>query len=295
MNTFPFSLKFTREQRSGIFSLLFLMLLLQLLYFLYFSDSFDSGSHRSEKEVEWLAMQTQIDSLKSVSNESSKKMYPFNPNFISDYKGYVLGMSVVEIDRLHAFRKENKFVNSADEFQKVTKVSNKLLAAISPFFKFPDWVKNKNKAGFHHDYSNSFGSKTEKIVVKDINAATQEELMKVYGIGPALSERILKEREKVGAFVSMEQLNDVWGLEQNVIENINKHFKILVKPIIKKLQINTASVKEMTQLPFFRYTLAKEIVTFRSMNGDIKGKDDLLKIKNFPVDKVDIIALYLDF
>jgi hypothetical protein len=61
------------------------------------------------------------------------KIYPFNPNFITDFKGYKLGMSVTEIDRLLAFRKTNRYVNSAAEFQQVTQVSDSLLAQIAPF------------------------------------------------------------------------------------------------------------------------------------------------------------------
>ena len=40
-------------------------------------------------------------------------------------------MSVEEIDRLRAYRKQNKFVNSAEKFQKVTKVSDSLLSKLS--------------------------------------------------------------------------------------------------------------------------------------------------------------------
>jgi DNA uptake protein ComE-like DNA-binding protein len=49
------------------------------------------------------------------------------------------------------------------------------------------------------------------------------------------------------------------------------------------------------QLPYFKYALAKEIVTYRSMNGKINDSADLIKIYGFPVDKVKIIALYLEF
>lgn len=287
--------KYTREQRSGILVLILLMIFIQLSYYFYFSRLTLETKPESKVMHEWLAVQSEIDSLKEAKNIESHKIYPFNPNFISDYKGYTLGMSVAEIDRLHEFRKGNKFVNSVEEFKKVTKVSDELLAKISPYFKFPDWVKNKQKYEFHSGYSKQYVGKDVKIIVKDINSASQEELMKVYGIGPGLSERILKEREKLGAFMSMEQMKDVWGLSPEVIESLNKHFKVLVKPTIAKLDINNASVKEMTKLPFFRYYLAKEIVTYRSMNGAIKSKEDLIKIKDFPVEKVDIIALYLDF
>ncbi|WP_366871233.1 hypothetical protein [Flavobacterium sp.] len=47
-------------------------------------------------------------------------------------------------------------------------------------------------------------------------------------------------------------------------------------------------------MPYLNYYSAKEIVTYRSMNGTIKT-EDLIKIKDFPVEKIKIIALYLEF
>ena len=288
------SVKFTRGQRSGIVALLLLMIITQLVYYVCFSRSGNEAVKLSPKELQWLAMQLQIDSLKVQKGEEGNKIYPFNPNFISDYKGYTLKMSLAEIDRLHKYRENNKFVNSAAEFQQVTKVSDEWMLKYAPYFKFPDWVKNK-KPAFQNYTKESFENKKVKLKIVDINHATQEDLMKIYGIGPGLSERILKEREKYGAFVSMSQMNDVWGLSPEVVESLNKHFKVLVAPVLKKIPINEASVKELQTLPYFRYPLAKEIVTYRSMNGEIKSKEDLHKIKNFPLEKVDIIALYLDF
>ena len=134
--------KFSRSQRSGIFLLFGIIIILQLVYF--FVD-FSSMSNDSPEKEKWLSLQSEIDSMKQEKLNFVPKIYPFNPNFITDYKGYKLGMSVQEIDRLLAFRKENKFVNSAKDFQNVTKVSDSLLDEISPFFKFPDWVNNKKE------------------------------------------------------------------------------------------------------------------------------------------------------
>jgi hypothetical protein len=101
------------------------------------------NSEDSEKQ-KWISLQSKVDSLKVEKQNYIPKIYPFNPNFITDYKGSKLGMSVAEIDRLLNFRKTNQYVNSASEFQKVTQVSDSLLNTISPYFKFPDWV-NKGK------------------------------------------------------------------------------------------------------------------------------------------------------
>ncbi|WP_396187008.1 ComEA family DNA-binding protein [Flavobacterium sp.] len=283
---------FSREQRTGILLLLGIIIVLQLIYF--FVD-FSSMSKTSPEKEHWLSLQSQIDSMKKQKVDYIPKIYPFNPNFISDYKGYKLGMSVAEIDRLLAFRKENKYVNSPKEFQAVTKVSDSLLNAISPYFKFPDWVNNKKEFAAYKKYPNSAFSKKEKIVIIDINQATQEDLIKIYGIGEAISIRILKFKESLGGFVSMEQMSDVWGLSPEVIENLNTHFKVSVNPSVKKMDINNASIKELSLFPYFKYPISKNIVTFRSMNGDIKNIEDLTKIKGLSIEKAKIIVLYLNF
>jgi DNA uptake protein ComE-like DNA-binding protein len=284
--------EFSRGQRTGIFLLFAIIIVLQVVYFFVDFSSFSTISPEKEK---WLSFQSQIDSMKQQKRDYVPKIYPFNPNFITDYKGYKLGMSVPEIDRLLAYRKENKYVNSPKEFQSVTKVSDSLLNTMSPYFKFPDWVTNKKEFKDFKKYPNTAFAKKGKIVIIDINQASQEDLIKIYGIGEAISLRILKFKESLGAFVSMEQMKDVWGLSDEVIENLNTHFKVLALPNLKKIDINNASIKELSQFPYFKYPLSKNIVTYRSMNGDIKNIEDLTKIKGLSIDKANIIALYLDF
>lgn len=289
----PSYLVFTKEQRKGILLLFILIVLLQLACFFL---NFSSDSKSNPAMTKWLALQNELDSLKQNQPETSYKMYPFNPNFITDFKGYKLGMTIEQIDRLLTYRKQNKYVNSIAEFQKITGVSDSLLNVISPYFKFPDWV-NKNESVTKSewiDYSKKKPAAKEKEIVLDINSASKEDLMNVYGIGDALSDRILKQKEILGDFVSMEQMNDVWGLQPEVVEKLQTRFKIIKTPNPKKININQATIKELGQFPYFRYPISKNIVAYRSMNGDLKI-EDLTKIKAFPVDKIKIIALYLDF
>jgi DNA uptake protein ComE-like DNA-binding protein len=285
---------FSKDQRKGILLLFAIIIGLQVGY--HFID-FNQNEKQSPEEQNWYSLQITMDTLKSQRHEVSYKMYPFNPNFITDFKGYKLGMKVDEIDRLLAFRKQGKFANSPEEFQKVTGISDSLLNAISPYFKFPDWVNKKNQEEYSNSYSKSNWKefpKKEAMKILDINQATKEDLMKVFGIGDAISDRILNQKEVYGGFVSMDQMNEIWGLSPEVIANLQKYFKINSLPKVNKININNASIKELGQFPYFKYPISKNIVTYRSMNGDLKI-EDLANIKGFPVDKIKIIALYLEF
>ncbi len=280
---------FSKSHRSGIVLLLILMVLVQLFYY-FISNQIPATS----EDTSWLLAQNEIDSLKQNRSFKKDTIYPFNPNFITDYKGYKLGMSVQEIDRLHQFRAQNKYVNSAVEFQKVTKVSSDLLQKISPYFKFPDWVTNKSATSYKK--FQTYPSKEKvAIIQKDINAATKEDLIAVYGIGEKLADKILIEKDKFGGFVSMEQFQFIWGISPEAIEDLQKRFFVKNTSSILKVAINELSIKELAKFPYFNYALAKEIVIYRSMNNGIKEISDLTKIKGMPNEKIKIIALYLEF
>ncbi|WP_333877227.1 helix-hairpin-helix domain-containing protein [Flavobacterium sp.] len=282
-------ISFSKSQRIGLVLLFAIAISIPWLESLvYFSEAVVNEKERAL----WLSKQVVIDSMKLEQKQYKPKLYPFNPNFITDFKGYQLGMSVAEIDRLLAYRKQNKFVNSATEFQQVTQVSDSLLKTIAPYFKFPDWVTKSQKRGGH--FTTYEPAKATNVKKRDINEASKEDLMQVYGIGDKISDRILQQKEKLGAFVSMEQLQDVWGLSPEVIQQLHTRFEVQSVAKIKKINVNSATVKELTQFPFFQYETAKAVVVHRSMKGDIKI-EDLANIKGFPVDKIKIIALYLEF
>ncbi|MFT6749256.1 MAG: hypothetical protein ACJAQ1_001191, partial [Flavobacterium sp.] len=175
-------LSFTNKQKLAIVILAAFIIAFQFLLFIkntYISDN-DLG-----KQKAWMQNQKIIDSIANTSKTTKYKIYPFNPNFINDFKGYQLGMSTKEIDRLLAFRKLGKFANSPKEFQQVTKISDSLLQAMQPYFKFPDWVNQKNNPNYRTNYKTNWKEfpKKEALKIMDINQANKEDLMKISGIG----------------------------------------------------------------------------------------------------------------
>lgn len=295
MNKLKSHFVFTKNKRSGIFLLLILIVIIQCLYF--FVDF--SSEEIQVNQIQLEKFKKEIDSLKLVEIENSKpKTFPFNPNYITDFKGYSLGMTNEEIDRLLQFRAQDKWINSAKQFQEVTQISDSLLGVISPFFKFPDWVTNQkpNQKWVDYskqNYSSSYASKTydQKI---DLNKATAEQLQKVNGIGVKLSDNIIKFRNKfVGGFVADVQLLDVYGLTPEVIERIKNDFTVKTPRPIQKLNLNTATKEQLVTIQHIDYEIAHYIIEQRILRDGFKSLDELNKVKAFPVNKIDIIKLYL--
>ena len=288
---------YTKSQRNGILFLLASIIGLQLLF--HFINFGDNGLV-TPNQAKMSFYQHQLDSLKKISLEDKKyTIYPFNPNYISDHKGYQLGMKIKEIDRLLAHRNKRLFVNSAKEFQEVTKISDSLLQAISPYFKFPEWVQKKNR---EKEERFTVTTKTKKyisditssdITSSDINEATPYDFTLVKGVDEYLSERIIKYRSKLQGFSFPEQLFEVWGLEKEVADNILQVFSIQKKPRITKINVNTASFKEVLSNPYIDYELCVQIFGYKDEVAELQSISEIKNIEGFPIEKYDRIVLYL--
>ena len=280
---------FSKEQRNGIFLLLILIVIFQCVYFFVDFSSEDT----LDNEEALLEFVNEIDSLRLIQLEESKpKIYPFNPNYITDFKGATLGMTNEEIDRLMAFREKNKWINSSIQFQVVTKVSDSLLNAIAPYFKFPEWITNpkpKNNALYNNN------SKPKAFAQKqDLNTATAQQLQKVNGVGKVFSDRIIKYRNTFkGGFIADVQLLDVYGLTPEVIEKITNQFTVKTPKAIQQININAATIDDLVTIPHIDYDLAHNIIEHRQLREGYNSINELTKVKDFPINKIKIIELYL--
>lgn len=286
---------FSKEQRRGIFLLLAIIILLQCIYFFVLPIFNKNASENIEINSEALKEFTaEIDSLKLIELEARKpEIFPFNPNFITDYKGTKLGMSNEEIDRLLQYRKQDQWINSSKQFQEVTKVSDSLLKTMSPYFKFPEWVTTPKpvSVSYHNSYKKNIKTFAQK---QDLNTATAKQLEQVNGIGETFSKRIIKFRNKFkGGFIADIQLQDVYGLSPEVIENIKLDFTVKTPREVQKINLNTATVSQLVTIQHIDYNLAHSIIEQRTLREGFTSASELLKVKDFPVNKLEIIKLYL--
>lgn len=273
---------YNKKQRNGVFYLLSLILFVQAVYFLVSNNAFKEWE---EDEVAVQLIQ-KIDSLRKIETVTYK-LKKFNPNYISDDKGYELGMSIAEIDRLLLYRENNNWINSSIEFQRITKVSDSLLQVLTPLFLFSNKTvlmpkKTKYKRAVVHLKNKN-----------DINNAGTIQLQKVYGIGEKLSARIVKYRKRLGGFVDVNQLDEVYGLKDEALSNLKDRYKVIDTPTIVKLDVNKASFKEVLSIVYLDYETTKRIFQYKNSVDEIAKLEEIKKIPGFPIDKYDRIALYL--
>ncbi len=114
----------------------------------------------------------------------------------------------------------------------------------------------------------------------DINTASYEELLEIPGIGPAKARAIIQFREQNGPFRTINDLVKVSGIGISTAQRISSFLKLENSPAVnvKKINVNTADLDELSELPGIGEVKASEIIKFREKNGAFKKAEDLLKV-----------------
>jgi len=289
MNWLRSHLTFDRGQRDGIFRLIaFVLSLIAVNVFV----EFEAKSKLDMSAPLVVELQAEMDSLKRLQKEKkTRAIYPFNPNYLTEYRAYTVGLSVSEFDKLKAYREHGKWINSVSDFKKVTGVSDSLLKEISVYFKFPEWVTNRKKSG--KNYVNKYGKELDFSEKKDLNTATATQLEEIYGVGKTLSKRIVAYRNKIGGFATEEHLFEVYGLKEEVIERIKDRFAVKTKIDNVKMNINEVSASDIATIPGISFEKAKKIWEFVRVREGLENLSELEKIEGISARELRLIRLYL--
>lgn len=115
----------------------------------------------------------------------------------------------------------------------------------------------------------------------------------IKGIGPAYAKRIVGYREKLGGFVSVDQVGTTYGLPDSTFQKMKP--RLQASPVFRKIAINTASLEELKAHPLISWKQADIIISYRSHHGRFDNLEDLAKIKALPEDMLANLNPYLNF
>lgn len=196
-------------------------------------------------------------------------------------------MALVAASQVLAWAKNQKastiYLQYLREVDSLEQAGFQLSVSPLPTFNVQDTVTRS--------YSTKVSERIQRLPFSETDSVL---LQIVPGIGALTAGRIIKHREKLGGFIQIAQLNEVYGLKPEVIPLIWDYFDFDAAPI-RKLSINRSTVEELASHPYISYQEAKVIVAYRLQHGGYQAATDLLGIKIFKLDWVGKIAPYLSF
>jgi competence protein ComEA len=112
----------------------------------------------------------------------------------------------------------------------------------------------------------------------DINTADTSQLQQIKGIGPKLSTRIVKYRDKLGGFINQAQYPEIYGLDPLVVGRLVEQTYITANFRPQQININTADFKTLVGHPYLSYQQVQRIVRYRENHGKLASIQDLLSL-----------------
>lgn len=135
-----------------------------------------------------------------------------------------------------------------------------------------------------------FTKKEFSISKFDINTADTSQLMQIRGIGKVYANRIIKYRDILGGFHSIDQVGETYGIDPSILPELKK-FAIMGSQI-KKIRINEL---DNFRHPYLKFNQVKVIVAYRKQHGNFKNAEDLKEIKILDDVTISKIEPYLEF
>jgi competence ComEA-like helix-hairpin-helix protein len=129
--------------------------------------------------------------------------------------------------------------------------------------------------GRYPEYSRS--KPVREAILVEVNSADTTELKKIRGIGAVFAKRIVKFRDELGGFERIEQLREVFGIDEDKFKEISSQISIDTSRLIK-MNVNTASVEDLNRHPYLSKKGAVAIFTSRVKSGDFTDLQDVKKV-----------------
>jgi hypothetical protein len=106
----------------------------------------------------------------------------------------------------------------------------------------------------------------------DINSADSLEWKRLPGIGNVLSKRIVKFRDKLGGFYSIEQVSQTYGLEPQVFQRIKPRL-IIRTPHQRFTCDSLLTVRKLAQHPYISWTQAERLYKICNSKDSVTMQD----------------------
>lgn len=126
----------------------------------------------------------------------------------------------------------------------------------------------------------------------DINSCDTADLMRLPKIGAFRAKKIIEQRDKLGGFYSCEQLSAIYSMDSALVQEL-KPYIIIDTAHIKKINLNTATFKDLVKHPLISYEQTKDIMNYRRIVGTIKNAEELRKNNILTGDDYEILKFYV--
>ncbi len=254
-----------------------------------------------------------------ASEQSSEELFCFDPNTADSTALLKLGLRPWQVRNIYKYRAHGGIYRKPEDFARLYGLSAHQYKRLLPYIRIAkeyrmtaaEYVESMGKGERISYYKNNQnisydnrrqGINSEKTTPSDyprkistgehiiLNTADTTQLMRVPGIGSYYSKVIMRYGERLGGYVSINQLDEIEDFPQEA-----KQFFIISNPSPRRLNVNTMSLNELKRHPYINYYQAKAIIDYRRINGQIRSLQQLSTSPDFPEKAIKRLLPYVTY
>ena len=161
--------------------------------------------------------------------------FPFDPNTVTSEDLVRLGLSERQAESILNYREKGGRFRAKEDFRKMYVVSDTLYERLEPFIDIPRLERN---------------------------SADSAALVSLRCIGPWYAHKILEYRESLGGFYSVEQLLEVYGMDEERLAPLKPQVRVDAS-LVRPLRIWELGEEQLAAHPYVGRAAARSIARFR--------------------------------
>lgn len=263
-----------------------------------------------------------------ATEETPVETFPFDPNTADSTQLLRLGLAPWQVRAIYRYRAKHGRYHTPEDFARLPGMTNELWERLYPMIRIAERFQyvdaqavaasapgreplrsQAHEAGQRGDSALNtsagksaatsvqaaardtvrYPEKYKSLVQVDLNEADTNQLKKIPGIASYRARQIVRYRESLGGFVSVEQVMESCPLPDEVLD-----WFCLTHTQTRKVNINRLSVQAMRRHPYISFYQARAIYERRQDKGSIRFLDELLQLKEFTQKDIERLQPYVE-
>lgn len=300
---------FSQREVNAFLSLIIILVLLTaapILFNAFYAPKVNDSSASDRQLLDSLVAQLEarqpVRTGKRPYEVKALALRPFDPNKLSVEEWQELGLPKYMAQRIINYRQKVSDFTYKAELGKIYGLPDSVFQQLYPYIALPETKPSRFERGQAianttpppNRYEDRSTPRASFILAPfNINTADTTQLKQIRGIGSKLSARIVKYRNGLGGFHAMAQLQEVYGLQPEVVDSLQKYAFVPDVYTPPQLSINTATADELKAHPYISSNVARAIVAYREQHGPYKKVEDVQQVKLINSDLFGRLRPYL--
>ena len=222
------------------------------------------------------------------------RMEVFDPNTVDSSTLVHLGFKPWQAKNMVKYRAAGGKYRKPEDLKKLYGMTDSMYQALTPYIYIAREEVDSVAVDSLRKDSLPRWKEENKDTILNLRTADTVELKMIHGIGSYRARQIVRYREQLGGFVSVEQVLEAKGMENVDADSLLAHFWIdSVK--IEAMNVNSVGVQRLSRHPYLRFEQAQAIYELRRKKIRLDSIQQLQQIECISAETLEKIAPYLNF